>query len=118
MKALARNKQAIHYALYLGKTEILDDDGYFTGEYVNSYAEPVELKINVSPARGTSDIEMFGIEMQYSKVMVTSDMSCPINEYSKLWIGVPITSPYNYVVERVARGLNSISYAIKEVSAS
>ena len=118
MKTLARNKQAIFYALYLGKTEILDENGYFTGEYVKSFAEPVELKINVSPTKGTSDIELFGIETQYSKVMVTSDMNCPINEFSRLWIGIPKTDPHNYVVVRVAKGLNSISYAIQEVSVS
>lgn len=117
MRALARNKQAIYYALYQGKQDITEDS-YYTGEQETVYSEPVLFKINVSPSKGNADLEIFGIEAQYSKVMVTADMSCPIDEYSRLWIGITPDQPYNYVVKRVARGLNSISYAIEEVSAS
>lgn len=118
MKSLSRNKQAIYYALYAGKTEEYDENGDFTGEYTTSYSSPVELLINVSPARGSADVDIFGINESYTKTMLTSDMNCPIDITSRLWIGIPPTEPYNYVVTKVARSLNSIMYAIKEVTVS
>ena len=117
MKALSRNKQKIYYALYLGETEI-QEDGYYTGERQVSYSDPVEMKANVSPARGEADVQIFGVTENYTKTIVTTDMGCPIDTMSRLWIGVEPTSPYNFVVVRVAKSLNSIAYAIREVSAS
>jgi len=82
------------------------------------YGNPVEMAINVSAARGTSDVEQFGINAIYSKTMVTNDMSCPIAESTRLWVGIPTTEPHNYVVTSVAKSINSITYAIKEVVVS
>ena len=125
MRSLVRNKQRIYYALYLGKTGVRDERGNLTGEYELSYASPVAYNINVSAARGTADVEQFGINANYTKTMVTNDLNCPITEISRLWIGkeatvtvddVTTVTPHNYVVVSVARSINSITYAIKEVS--
>lgn len=49
-------------------------------------------------------------------MIVTTDMSCPISEDTVLWIGkTPTTDDYNYVVSRVAKSINSISIAVREV---
>ena len=125
MRTSQRNSQKIYYSLYLGKTPIYDEYGNQTGEYELTYATPVGFTLNVSAARGTSDVEQFGIDLNYSKTMVTHDMTCPINEASRLWIGkeatitednVTTVTPHNYVVLAVAKSINSITYAIKEVS--
>lgn len=121
MRSLNRNKQRIYYSLYSSKTPILDEYGNQTGEYETTYATPVALDINVSAARGTSDVEQFGINTAYTKTMVTNDLTCPIDETTRLWIGREPTDngvevPHNYVVVMVAKSVNSITYAIKEVS--
>lgn len=125
MRSLNRNKQRIYYSLYSSKTPILDEYGNQTGEYETTYATPVALDINVSAARGTSDVEQFGINLNYSKSMVTNDLNCPIDETTRLWVGkdafetveeVTTVTPHNYVVVSVAKSINSITYAIKEVS--
>lgn len=127
MKALARNKQTLYYSLYSGKTAVNDADGLFTGEYKESYATPVTTRMNISPANGRSALEAFGITTNYDKVLVTDDMSCPIAEDTILWIGIEPTSvvngvtvsnPHNFVVNRVAKSLNSIVYGVTEVSVS
>lgn len=123
MRSLNRNKQRIYYSLYSSKTPILDEYGNQTGEYETTYATPVALDINVSAARGTSDVEQFGINTAYTKTMVTNDLTCPIDETTRLWIGREPTDngvevPHNYVVVMVAKSVNSITYAIKEVSVS
>lgn len=125
MRSLVRNKQKIYYALQTGENPIRDEYGNLTGEYELSYTAPTEYRINVSAARGTSDLEQFGINENYSKTMVTNDMTCPITETTRLWVGISptatvddaeVTQPHNYVVTAVARSINSITYAIREVS--
>ena len=118
MRSLARNKKHFYYALYDGKTEITDTYGNKTGQYTLTYGNPVGYWANISPATGVSDLEMFGQNTNYSHVISTSDMTCPITETTHLWIGVPTTDPYNYVVVRKAESLNCISYAIREVNTS
>lgn len=125
MRMLLKNKRTIYYALYTGKTENVDSYGNKTGEYVENYSAPIELKINVSAARGSLDLEQFGINTQYTKTMVTDDLNCPIDEESILWIDrVPDSNgeagsvKHNYAVVQVAKSLNQITYAIKEVSVS
>lgn len=129
MKALARNKQTLWYALPTGLTDVTDSDGLYTGEQTISYATPVEVGMNISPATGRTVLEQFGIATNYDKVLVTDDMSCPITEDTILWIGLtPTTSvtnnnittvtnnPHNYIVTRIAKSLNSIVYGVLEVS--
>ena len=126
MRSLARNKQKIYYSLYTGQSsDIRDEYGNVTGEPQLTYADPVEYHINVSAARGTADLEQFGINENYTKTMVTNDVNCPISETTRLWIDkeamvtedeVTTITPHNYVVVSVARSINSVTYAIKEVS--
>ena len=116
MRSLQRNKQTIYYALYQRSQETIDSDGLRTGQYEPSYSDPVEYKINVSAARGTAGVEMFGIDTDYSRTMETCDLNCPISETSVLWIGkTPSGDDFNYRVAAVAKSLNSITYAIREV---
>ena len=126
MRTLRRNKQKIYYALYSGTTDAVDSQGYFTGEGVKAYGEPVALRINVSPAETDLRIEPFGTATDYSHTMVTCDMDCPIDEETILWIGkepytdddTPVLTAHNYRVVRVAKSLNNIMYAIREADVS
>ena len=118
MKALARNKQTIYYALYKEKSKVYDSNGLFTGDHTAKYDTPVKTAMNVSPANGTAAVEMFGVNTNYSRILVTDDLSCPIAETSVIWIGVApnLTGDnYNYRVVQVARSLNSIAYAVAEI---
>lgn len=126
MRLCERNLKTIYYALYKGEEAIEDDDGNETGEYEITYNNPVAIKVNVSAARGATDVEIFGVELGYDKTLLTGDMNCPINETAILWVDkVPdITlqgtteTPYDYQVVKVAKSLNYIAYAIKGVNKS
>lgn len=118
MKALARNRQTIYYALYKSKEKLYDSYGLYTGDHIITYESPVAIEMNVSPAKGMADVEMFGVNTNYAKVLVTDDMSCPIDETTVLWIGhAPNLNAdnYNYRVAKVAKSLNSITYAVAEL---
>ena len=84
-----------------------------------TYGTPVKARMNVSAARGTSDLEEFGINDNYTKRIATDDVTTPFDTATVWWIenGEPSASnPYNYVTVRVARSLNSTSIAIREVN--
>lgn len=121
MKLLKRNLSTIHYCLYERSEPILDDDGNETGEDRITYSEPVEFECSVSAATGYSATEMFGNLENYDKTIITDDMECPIDEHSVLFVdkepefdtdGRPL---YDYIVRRVAKSINNISFAIRKV---
>ena len=125
MKALARNKQTLYYALPTTYTDVTDENGFYTGEQTITYATPVKAEMNISPANGRTALEWFGISTNFTHVLVTDDMACPITESTILWIGkeptvtvngVTKTTPHNHVVSRIAKSLNSIVYGVTEVS--
>lgn len=124
MKLMERNKVPFWYCLFDRKEPILDEDGNDTGDQKVFYAEAVPIRANVSSATGTAQIEQFGNLDHYDKVIVTEDMSCPIDETTVLFVdkepeydaeGQPL---YDYIVRRVARSLNVVAYAIRKVSVS
>lgn len=124
MRTLERNKTTFHYCLYLRKEDVTDTGGYEIGEKRVVYAAPVETKANISAATGQSQVEQFGNFISYDKVIVTDDMTCPIDENTVLFIDkepefdANENPLYDYRVKRVAKSLNSISIAVSKVTVS
>ena len=118
MRNLARNKQVIYYSLLESVTETTDEYGNKTGTFTKVYATPQILRANISPAKGNAGFYPFGIDTQYSKVLIVDDMNCPIAVDSILWIGKSTDEAHNYVVTQMAVSLNCIQYAVKEVKTS
>ena len=118
MRAVRRDLKTIYYSLYLGETDEVDD-GLYTGDKIKSYGDPVEMKINLGVARGSTVIEMFGNDIPYDRTLITHDLDCPINENSLIWIDkTPTDGDFNYIVQKVAKGLNNITYAVRRVDIS
>ena len=132
MRCMDRNKGTLWYALYLGNKEIIDENGNNTGQYAPSYGKPVSLKANISAAKGDASTRQFGEDEAYDKVIVHCNPALKIDEYSVLWIdrtpmldkygslaldeGGNELTPYDYIVKRVARSINSVSIAISKVN--
>lgn len=123
MRTLERNKQIFYYALWRGKEEIIDDMGRHTGEKRTLYSEWMPIKSNISPAKGESEAELFGNDVQYDRVFVVDDINCPIDENTVLAIDIApnerettdVKPIYDYVVTRKAKSLNFVSYAVAKV---
>jgi len=123
MRTLERNKQSFYYAVYLGEKEIIDDYGRHTAEYTTSYSAWKPFKANISPAKGESEAELFGTDVQYDRVFVTDDINCPIDENTVLAIDIApnvretadVLPIFDYVVTKKAKSLNVISYAVAKV---
>lgn len=120
---MERNKTSFSYIPYQENAPITDSDGNEIGRGT-VYGEVGTMRANVSAATGYAQTEQFGTFIDYDKVIVTDDMTCPINEHTVLFIdkdveydgdGKPLP---DYIVRRVARSLNSISIAASKVDVS
>jgi len=126
MRTLNRNKTVFYYALYEGKESVIDDYGNVTGEYEVKYSRPKKFRANISAANGKADVEQFGANVDYDKVIVGDNIFPQIDEYTIMWIDtVPIIdnegkteTPHDYIVKKIARSLNSVSIAVSKVEVS
>lgn len=116
MRCLERNKRGFWYSL-LSQTITGSD-----GESYNVYSLPTYMMANVSAVAGKSQTEVFGEDAEYDRVIVTDVLNCPIDEFAVLWMDkepeyddndIPIN--WDYIVKRVAKHLDSTSYAVKRV---
>ncbi len=134
MRVLERNKQTFYYSLYEGKVPILDHNGYETGEYKIKYSQPIKTSGVISPSKGKSQVDLFGRDVEYDRVIMLDDITCPIDESSIIFINYELSksvdspepilfdsdnNPLNdYVVKAIGKSLNSISIAISRVKKS
>lgn len=116
MRSVQRNKQAIWYALRLDSTEVVDEYGNATGEFVEQYSVPMKLKINIGVPKGQINLERFGLNDDYSRVLATTNMNCPIAEDTILWVGIEPTLPHNYVVKKIMPAINQLLIGLQEVN--
>lgn len=115
MRNLKRNCQKILYSLYEGKTANVDKNGKKTGTYSPKYSPISSCFVSVSPAQGSSDTRDFGEFSDYDKTLSTTDI-LPIDELTRLWVDdVNEANPHDYIVTKVAKGINQFKYAIKKV---
>lgn len=116
MRDLKRNQQLIWYAL-LSEDSSADEWGNTVN--VKSYGTPKNVFMSVSGNKGEASAQAFGTDLKYDREMLTHDMTCPIDEYSHLWLdGRKTTETHNYEVAAVSKSLNCIRYAIRRVNVS
>ena len=124
MRTLIRNKIRIFYANYREKIPLKDEYGNLTGEYDITYDNPVEIKANVSAARGEATTRQFGDDESYDRVIVLDDPKLPVTATSVFWIDThpeiaedgSTETPHDYIVKQVATSLNSVSIAVSKVN--
>ena len=116
MRDLKRNKQKIWFSL---RNVHAATDEWGNTEDVKTYGEPLPFELSVSGNKGEAAGQAFGTDLSYDREMSTSDMTCPIDEYSHLWLdGRLPTETHNYIVKAVSRTLNCIRFAIEKVNVS
>lgn len=140
-----RNDRDFWYCAYDPTVQyiVIDEHGNETGEIAPRYETAVPMFANISPATGAAQFQQFGNMGAYDKVIVTRDMSVQIDENSALFVdkepeykevtayemvqgdtvsAEPTLEPvtyllpkYDYIVKRVAVGLDAIAIAIRKV---
>lgn len=139
MRSLKKNQQKLWCSTYADQITIYerDSDGNVVYDEIDGerfpriiaekagYSEPVSFYANISAAKGSSDSEVFGVSLDYTKTISTSDMTLPISETSLIWFeteptynddGTVNEASADYSVAAVARSLNNVVYAIKKLA--
>lgn len=139
MRNLKKNQQPLYYATYSEEIKIYQRDETGNIEYVvvdgelkpielgtvAGYNEPVLFSANISAGKGSAQEAVFGSDVDYTRTISTTDMSCPIDELTRIWIdnevkynadGTVNADSADYKVAAYpARGLNNIVIAIKKL---
>lgn len=116
MRDIKRNQQTIWYSL---RNITTDTDEWGNTVDIKDYGPPKSFDISVSADKGVASAQTFGVDLQYDREMSTHDMSCPIDEYTHLWLdGRDTADTHNYEVAAVSKSLNCIRYAIRRVNVS
>lgn len=74
---------------------------------------PVLMYARISASRGSTTEEIFGVTTDYTRTIITDDMSCPIDENTRITI-----EGATYCVVKIAKSLNHIMIAVKEVESN
>ena len=133
MRTMRKNKQTFFEARIESVTLGQDSDGNYTEE-TTTYSIPCEHVAVISPASGQAELQLFGANEVYDKVITLDKGESYLAVGSVLWIDSPVTldvnghlatdtngkllTPYNYVVTKVADSQNFIQVAIKKVDVS
>ena len=116
MRDLKRNQQKIWYAL---RCVGVATDEWGNTEDVKTYGEPIPYEISISGNKGQASEQAFGVDLEYDREMSTHDLTCPMDEFTHLWLdGRSPNDTHNYVVKAVSRTLNCVRFAVKKVDVS
>lgn len=129
MRDLRSNTKKLWYATYQEKTPVYDEYGDFTGDYQEGYSEPVAFRANLSATRGTqgftgtgASYDYFGTDIKYDRIISTSNMNLPLDEYCLIWTKKPVKKAgsdeidydkADYRITAVAQGINHMKYAVR-----
>lgn len=137
MRNLKKNQQNLWYSTYADQiTEYYtDSDGNIIYDEIDGeliprkrseragYNNPVSFYANISAGKGTAQEEVFGVSLDYTKTISTSDMNLPISETSLIWFeteptynadGAVNEASADYSVVGIAKSLNNMVYALKK----
>lgn len=115
MRTLELNKSTLWYANPNGEqVEIIDDNGYHTGEVEIQFNPPIIVKLHIYPASGEVKERTFGTMVDID--MITSTTDVILEENGLLFKEKPIDNydiTYDYKVTKILKSLNSYQYGLK-----
>lgn len=141
MRMLKKNKQKLHYSLFLEERpeyaldefgnkiiEYVDEEGneYYreTGETERVYSLPVEFLGNISMSGGEAEAMEFGLNTaDYEAVLIVNKGLLPIDESSLIWFeSVPVINDNglvdyvtaDYSIIKISPSLNVDKYVLKK----
>ena len=125
MRSMTRNRQVFYEASLTSVAMGTDTDGNYTEE-VYTYSNPAEHTGVITAANGEAVTQLFGANERYDKVITLNQGENYLAIGSVLWVDTmptldkqgKTTTPYDYIVVKVAESLNFVSVAIRKVNVS
>ena len=109
MKLLRRNLTSFEYRACIEQEEVLDD-GRHTGRYATTYDDPVVMKGNLTVPSGYVSDRWFGIETNYTHILLVDDPKADIRENGLVCVGND-----KYEIRAVRPSLNMMSIALRKL---
>lgn len=110
MKLLRRNTTVFGYRAYTGEAELLNGTMH-TGIFAPTYAVAVQYRGNISVPSGYATDNLFGVNTQYTHVLVMDKPDADIQEDGLIdWQGA------TYEIKAVRPSLNVLSVALKKLT--
>lgn len=121
MRMMDANKRPMWLSRYGERTELVDADGFGTGEYVRQLSAPTKFFGNWAPPTGLASYAPFGTQVSYDVAVTLDDNRLGIHEGDVVWLGdEPATLADGtpdmsaaYEVRRVASLWNGFAFALK-----
>lgn len=113
-RTLGINKTKLWVVNKTGETEVVDGDGYYTGEITDTYSDPVEIYLTLYPSNGAIIEQLFGKDASLDMVAVSNYVELNLN--SLLFLTEPTDNfytTYTYNVNNIKRSLNTFQYGLK-----
>lgn len=119
MRSLEKNKRLIYYANPEAPSEIIDEDGNYTGEKEYSYGAVTAIRLNVSASKGNIHSAPFGDVEDYDRVISITDEPITVTGSTLFWIDtLDASAMYDYTVKAIADSLNGKLVAVKKEKVS
>lgn len=114
MRTLEKNKTKLWRVTPLSKVEVVDINGFLTGEYTTTFSTPEIVYIALFPANGKIKNDLFGKDYQCDKLAVSNNVV--LTELDLLFLSAPVSnyeSTYIYRVDKINQSLNTYNYALR-----
>lgn len=114
MRTLEINKIDIWYVNPSEKVDVIDDDGYFTGETNIIFGEPKSTRLMLYPASGDIVERLFGTDTSID--MIATSTNLVLEEGTLLFLSEPIDNfeeTYDYKLSKILKSLNNYQYGLK-----
>lgn len=122
MRGLVIEQSQVYVAQRLPEVNVVDENGFETGEKETQYDVPVELTLNVKDINNEMDMAMFGLSAISMKRIDATDYD--LEGYvpaigDMFWVDIPVGESGqdgNYVVERVVKATTCYIIYLKSIS--
>ena len=111
MRTLEKNKMILWITYPTGMVDVVDDDGFYTGEKVMSYSTPEKIKLLIYPSNGDIINRIFGKDVSCDMISVSN--SIDLNTDSLLFYSEPsgdYSTTYDLNIIKKLKSLNTFSY--------
>lgn len=114
MRTLERNKLKLWYVEPIENVEVVDSDGYYTGETKSSFGTPKVIYLNIYPYNGDINSDIFGKNKSFDMIGISNNLD--LKENGLLFLSEPIVNKYldyDYTVSAIKKSLNTTQYGLR-----
>lgn len=114
MRTLEKNKTVLWLVNPATYVDVVDNDGYETGERIQTFGAPVEIRLALYPANGVIREEIFGRDYSCDVIAVSNDII--LTKDSLLFYNQPtenFDTTYDLIVDKILHSLNTYNYGLR-----